>query len=553
MVSSLCFGQHFNRAIYDSAYDRPGTLLKTEDALYYSADTKEGVALTKLDDNGSTVKTYRTPADSTLRRSYFNHSGLIKISDSVLFEYSRRYESYLPQGKDSSRFATFDLDLNPLKTIAVADSSHHTFATQQFLKLSGERLFILKTLEFVVVDRNLNVLTHFKDTVANRVFLDAVHLGADSILVKTLAGPGYLIVDLANQKFDSTAITNDWPADRLADYSDSTFLIYSNADSLLYETRKKDLQILDTIDIDSICGQNINHLRVFENGGIIVSNGVSPHFWLNRNTFQILRQEQIFAPSFDWQDSSIFIRTGLSECRQADIEAFPISGQRAAKFGNVSLRVANFQAQLLGVIDSTRNFLEPTYRVKADADVWVKNNSSNMLDSFVMAYYSYDGSNNPFQDAIQNCRRKAVHNLALVSSDSVLVSTSDTFLYRVAPSRPLAVNVRFFPAVANGNIISNRKYEDGHFYFSNIGIDEFRRNESIAIYPNPVLNILHLRIPEDSELKSYAIFSTTGQKILSAKGEGLTGEISVERLKAGTYILQLETDKGFHSGRFVKR
>ena len=100
--------------------------------------------------------------------------------------------------------------------------------------------------------------------------------------------------------------------------------------------------------------------------------------------------------------------------------------------------------------------------------------------------------------------------------------------------------------------------DDLLFYNPNIvATTEMEYADTMELFPNPVQEILHLRLPEGNDLSNVRIeiFSIKGQLIYSQYQEHMIGalhSINVEALPSGEYWCRLvQTDKVVFNGRFV--
>jgi len=69
---------------------------------------------------------------------------------------------------------------------------------------------------------------------------------------------------------------------------------------------------------------------------------------------------------------------------------------------------------------------------------------------------------------------------------------------------------------------------------------------SVIVYPNPSSSILNIKTGEP--LQEISIYNTLGALVQTEK----TNTFSVEQLPAGIYILQIKTEKGTSTVRFIK-
>jgi hypothetical protein len=82
--------------------------------------------------------------------------------------------------------------------------------------------------------------------------------------------------------------------------------------------------------------------------------------------------------------------------------------------------------------------------------------------------------------------------------------------------------------------------------YSPTKVVEFNRATVIQVYPNPVRNSLQLELPDATEQYTIKVVDALGRILLSTTRSGLNSrqQLDVSTLAAGTYILQVETDRG---------
>lgn len=81
-----------------------------------------------------------------------------------------------------------------------------------------------------------------------------------------------------------------------------------------------------------------------------------------------------------------------------------------------------------------------------------------------------------------------------------------------------------------------------------LSINDFDTDKIIAIYPNPTSHILNIKPSENVVLKSIIIYSTIGQKIYETQDKN----IDVSLFSSGIYFLELNTNKGRFTSKFIK-
>ena len=74
---------------------------------------------------------------------------------------------------------------------------------------------------------------------------------------------------------------------------------------------------------------------------------------------------------------------------------------------------------------------------------------------------------------------------------------------------------------------------------------------SVQLFPNPVSDYLSINSVE--ELVSIQVFSTVGQSVIATRVSGNTTRIETSGLRAGLYIVQIQTEAGFITKKFMKK
>lgn len=83
---------------------------------------------------------------------------------------------------------------------------------------------------------------------------------------------------------------------------------------------------------------------------------------------------------------------------------------------------------------------------------------------------------------------------------------------------------------------------------SNLGTSEIKTDHKINIYPNPAINIIYV---ENSHADHYTLLDLSGRIIL--KGAQANGQIDVQGLTPGNYILQLHEKENTQNLKFIKK
>ncbi|WP_396142879.1 leucine-rich repeat domain-containing protein [Flavobacterium sp.] len=112
-----------------------------------------------------------------------------------------------------------------------------------------------------------------------------------------------------------------------------------------------------------------------------------------------------------------------------------------------------------------------------------------------------------------------------------------------------------------GNTISNLAniYFDYNFpivtntatsTFQTLGNNQFNLDNYVSLSPNPAKDILNLNVQDEVNIKSIAIYNMLGQLVQITTSP--TNSINISDLKAGNYIIKLQTEKGEIIRKFIK-
>ncbi|MCR5862250.1 T9SS type A sorting domain-containing protein [Flavobacterium sp. J372] len=81
------------------------------------------------------------------------------------------------------------------------------------------------------------------------------------------------------------------------------------------------------------------------------------------------------------------------------------------------------------------------------------------------------------------------------------------------------------------------------------GTDSFE-NTTLSLYPNPVKDILNVKLKDNVVVKGGKILDTNGRNVLSF--EGLPDNLDLSGLLSGFYFISLETTNGNQFAKFIK-
>lgn len=78
---------------------------------------------------------------------------------------------------------------------------------------------------------------------------------------------------------------------------------------------------------------------------------------------------------------------------------------------------------------------------------------------------------------------------------------------------------------------------------------DFEMSKSITLYPNPVKDILHIKVSEGINITNCEMFDISGK---SMKAEIFDNNIDVSQIQKGLYLIKLKTSKGILTEKFIK-
>lgn len=78
---------------------------------------------------------------------------------------------------------------------------------------------------------------------------------------------------------------------------------------------------------------------------------------------------------------------------------------------------------------------------------------------------------------------------------------------------------------------------------------DFEMSKSITLYPNPVKDILHIKVSEGISITNCELFDISGKRM---KAEIFDNNIDVSQIQKGLYLIKLETSKGILIEKFIK-
>lgn len=72
-----------------------------------------------------------------------------------------------------------------------------------------------------------------------------------------------------------------------------------------------------------------------------------------------------------------------------------------------------------------------------------------------------------------------------------------------------------------------------------LSVDEVTIDQTVKIYPNPVTDLVHISIPNNTENITATIYDITGKKVFTQIMTSETLSLNLDYLQSGTYLMQL--------------
>jgi len=139
-----------------------------------------------------------------------------------------------------------------------------------------------------------------------------------------------------------------------------------------------------------------------------------------------------------------------------------------------------------------------------------------------------------------------------------------TWIEGIGCSFGLLMGIRYLPMSQNiyDYMLNCFKHNDTVKYVSTLpcgkcfcqqnGIENNELDNFIKIYPNPTKDMLNIEVSENIEIKHISIYSMDGRTIQKETDLLKYRELNISNLEFGTYIINIETDKGIFRSLIIK-
>jgi len=85
--------------------------------------------------------------------------------------------------------------------------------------------------------------------------------------------------------------------------------------------------------------------------------------------------------------------------------------------------------------------------------------------------------------------------------------------------------------------------------FTILGVDALQAPE-VSLYPNPVDQVIDIKLQNNNQIKSISLFDALGRQIF--KKEGAINELNISQLPSGVFFLQIQTNEGIAVKKVIK-
>lgn len=113
----------------------------------------------------------------------------------------------------------------------------------------------------------------------------------------------------------------------------------------------------------------------------------------------------------------------------------------------------------------------------------------------------------------------------------------------ITPSNSVVSSLLSFDNTTGYNAISSELY----YSISAVGLESFKIENTIKVYPNPVNDFLTI---DSKNVEQIEIWSLTGQLLQKSAN---TNQVDVRQLKAGTYLMKVKINKGWFTSKILKK
>ena len=143
----------------------------------------------------------------------------------------------------------------------------------------------------------------------------------------------------------------------------------------------------------------------------------------------------------------------------------------------------------------------------------------------------------PITSGMVACLWQALPGKNAQQIKQLIVESSDNFTEPAAKSRP-----QYGYGIPDFNLALAK----------GLSVNDFSKTDFV-VYPNPTYEAVSFTLPNDSNVKTIAIYSILGQKVLEKTISSQLTTISLKSLSSGTYFYKIESNGFSKSGKIIKQ
>ncbi|MFW5793688.1 MAG: T9SS type A sorting domain-containing protein [Bacteroidota bacterium] len=249
----------------------------------------------------------------------------------------------------------------------------------------------------------------------------------------------------------------------------------------------------------------------------------------------------IFADSPDFVvTKDLFIITGNSYSNQIALYSYHKT-EEAEQYIWPDIELIDFYIDNIELYYTSSGYPRSYY---FDAHVTIRNNSEEMLESFVL-FSELDFGIHCWQQHYFN----VFTDVGLLPGEEYTISA-----YKIHEEKPPSEdNVICFEILApNSKIELNVDNNIVCKTFEILNTEDISISELISVYPNPFKNILNIEL-KDIDAEKIQIININGSVVFESNAVQENIVINLSELKQGFYILTIFTDKGRIKNKLIKR
>jgi len=129
----------------------------------------------------------------------------------------------------------------------------------------------------------------------------------------------------------------------------------------------------------------------------------------------------------------------------------------------------------------------------------------------------------------------------------------------------VAFKIKTLPTLAVGDSFTNEAniYFDYNFpiltnkatskFQTTLSNTDFEFSNYFTLYPNPVNDFLNINVNQVIEIQSLAIYDILGQLVIAVPNAKSVTAVDVSKLRTGKYLIEVKSNKGKSSSKFIKK